>query len=55
MAFFEATQLFDRQRVPLAVAEGRVFAVDLLSTLDLPPWRNSAMDCYALRVADWSG
>ncbi|RMQ37558.1 Molybdopterin biosynthesis protein MoeA [Pseudomonas amygdali pv. mori] len=55
LAMAEATPITDRQRVPLADAEGRVLAVDLISTLDLPPWPNSAMDGYALRVADWSG
>ncbi|WP_163026979.1 gephyrin-like molybdotransferase Glp, partial [Pseudomonas viridiflava] len=43
------------ERVRLADAEGRVLATDLVSTLDLPPWPNSAMDGYALRVADWRG
>ncbi|MCF5398225.1 molybdopterin molybdenumtransferase MoeA, partial [Pseudomonas syringae] len=51
----EATPITERQRVSLADAEGRVLAVDLVSTLDLPPWPNSAMDGYALRVADWRG
>jgi molybdopterin molybdotransferase len=39
----------------LAQVQGRVLAEDLLSTLDLPPWPNSAMDGYALRMADWTG
>ncbi|EPN65401.1 molybdenum cofactor biosynthesis protein, partial [Pseudomonas syringae pv. actinidiae ICMP 19096] len=47
-------QITERQRVSLADAEGRVLAVDLVSTLDLPPWPNSAMDGYALRQADWT-
>ncbi|QVI77340.1 molybdopterin molybdotransferase MoeA [Pseudomonas syringae] len=51
----EATPITERERVSLADAEGRVLAVDLVSTLDLPPWPNSAMDGYALRVADWHG
>lgn len=51
----DATPILERERVPLAAAEGRVLAEDLLSTLDLPPWPNSAMDGYALRVADWTG
>lgn len=41
--------------VPLADASGRVLAEDLLATADLPPWPNSAMDGYALRLADWQG
>src|SRR5260221_1904544 len=36
----------------LSQALGRVLAHDLVSTLDLPPWDNSAMDGYAIRSAD---
>jgi molybdopterin molybdotransferase len=32
-----------------------VLAEDVVSTLDLPPWPNSAMDGYALRLADCKG
>ncbi|WP_277590032.1 gephyrin-like molybdotransferase Glp [Pseudomonas chlororaphis] len=51
----EATPILERERLPLAAAQGRVLADDLVSILDLPPWPNSAMDGYALRAADWSG
>lgn len=51
----EATPIVEYEHLPLAAAEGRVLAEDLLSSLDLPPWPNSAMDGYALRVADWTG
>ncbi|PRA58866.1 MULTISPECIES: gephyrin-like molybdotransferase Glp [Pseudomonas] len=51
----DATPILERERLPLAATEGRVLAEDLQSTLDLPPWPNSAMDGYALRVADWMG
>lgn len=51
----ESTPIVQRERLPLAEASGRVLAEDLISTLDLPPWPNSAMDGYALRLADWSG
>lgn len=51
----DATPILERERLPLAATEGRVLAEDLQSTLDLPPWPNSAMDGYALRVADWTG
>ncbi|WCM50053.1 molybdopterin molybdotransferase MoeA [Pseudomonas sp. WJP1] len=50
----DASRIVERERLPLAQVQGRVLADDLLSTLDLPPWPNSAMDGYALRVADWS-
>jgi len=51
----DATSILERERLPLAQVQGRVLADDLLSTLDLPPWPNSAMDGYALRMADWTG
>ena len=51
----DATSIPERERLPLAQVQGRVLADDLLSTLDLPPWPNSAMDGYALRMADWTG
>jgi molybdopterin molybdotransferase len=55
MSLAEATPITERETVALADAQGRVLADDLISTLDLPPWPNSAMDGYALRVADWTG
>ncbi|MNM71132.1 Molybdopterin molybdenumtransferase [compost metagenome] len=51
----EVSRIVERERLPLAQVQGRVLAEDLLSTLDLPPWPNSAMDGYALRTADWTG
>ena len=51
----DATPILQRERLPLAQLQGRVLAEDLLSTLDLPPWPNSAMDGYALRLSDWTG
>ncbi len=51
--------LLSRARVPartdtvdLLAAAGRVLAQDLVSTLDVPPCDNSAMDGYAVRAAD---
>ena len=43
------------ETLPLAVADGRVLAENLVAGLDLPPWDNSAMDGYALCLADYSG
>ena len=40
------------ETVPLAEADGRVLANDLVSPLQVPPYDNSAMDGYALRAAD---
>ena len=50
-----AAPIRDQHALPLADCDGRVLAQDLVSTLDLPPWPNSAMDGYALRIADWNG
>ena len=36
----------------LAESRGRILAEAVLSTTDLPPWDNSAMDGYAIRAAD---
>lgn len=55
LAMAEAAPILERERLPLAQTQGRVLADDLVSTLDLPPWPNSAMDGYALRLADWHG
>lgn len=55
MSLAEAAPIRERETVALADAQGRILADDLISTLDLPPWPNSAMDGYALRVADWTG
>lgn len=41
--------------VTLAEAAGRILASPVVSSLDLPPFDNSAMDGYAVRAADVSG
>ncbi|MEL6062750.1 MULTISPECIES: molybdopterin molybdotransferase MoeA [unclassified Methylobacterium] len=40
------------ETVPLARADGRILAEDLIAPLDLPPFDNSAVDGYAFRAAD---
>lgn len=55
LAMAQATPIREREQLPLAQVQGRVLADDLISTLDLPPWPNSAMDGYAVRLADWNG
>lgn len=47
-----AVPVTGREDVPLVAALGRVLARDILSTVDVPPADNSAMDGYALRLAD---
>jgi molybdopterin molybdotransferase len=55
LALAEAAPIAQQETVTLADADGRVLAEPLLAALDLPPWDNSAMDGYALRLADWHG
>lgn len=55
LALAEATPIEAREIVSLAAADGCVLATDLVAGLDLPPWPNSAMDGYALHLADWQG
>ncbi|NWL77944.1 molybdopterin molybdenumtransferase MoeA [Pseudomonas taiwanensis] len=51
----EAAPIEACETVALVDADGRVLAQPLVAGLDLPPWDNSAMDGYALRLADWQG
>lgn len=41
--------------VQLTEAQGCLLARDVVAPLDLPPWDNSAMDGYAVRIADVTG
>ena len=43
----------DDEVVDLKSCLGRVLATDVISTIDVPPADNSAMDGYALRREDW--
>lgn len=47
-----ATCLSDTESVPTLAADGRVLALDVVSSLQVPPQDNSAMDGYAVRCAD---
>ena len=40
------------EHVALHDADGRVLAADLAAPMDLPPFRNSAVDGYAVRLSD---
>lgn len=44
----------DDEIIDLKDALGRVLAADVVSSIDVPPADNSAMDGYALRQADWT-
>ena len=43
------------EQVPVAEAAGRFLVEAVVSSLDLPPFDNSAMDGYAVRAADVAG
>ncbi|MBN1136222.1 MAG: molybdopterin molybdotransferase MoeA [Anaerolineae bacterium] len=43
------------ERVPILEALSRVLAEEIVSDIDIPPFDNSAMDGYAVRVADVAG
>ncbi len=43
------------ERVVLSAARGRVLGEPVLATADIPPFRNSAMDGYAVRSEDLRG
>ena len=51
----EAAPIAETETLPAGAAAGRVLAEPLRSGVDLPPWPNSAMDGYALCLADWQG
>src|SRR5438270_10509693 len=54
--FEQAFSLPDRrERIPTAEALGRVLAEAQVSPEDLPPFRRSLMDGYAVRAADTTG
>ncbi|AOE84658.1 gephyrin-like molybdotransferase Glp [Pseudomonas sp. TCU-HL1] len=55
LALAASAPIVETETVALAEADGRVLAEPLVAALDLPPWDNSAMDGYALRLADWHG
>lgn len=55
LALADAARIAGVEALPLAQADGRVLAEPLVASLDLPPWDNSAMDGYALRLDDWQG
>lgn len=45
----------ETETIQLREGLGRVLAVDLISPMNVPPHRNSAMDGYAVRAADIGG
>lgn len=52
MLLDNANPINETERLPLTEAQGRILAQDLLSSINVPPHDNSAMDGYAVRSAD---
>ena len=52
MVLSAAQRLNETVDVPLLDAHGYVLSQDVLSTINVPPADNSAMDGYALRASD---
>ncbi len=51
----ERVQPLEAERVPVSAASGRVLAEAARAVVDLPPFRSSAMDGYAVRATDTPG
>ncbi len=51
----ERARRLETERVPIERAAGRVLAEAVAASVDLPPFRSSAMDGYAVRAADLPG
>jgi molybdopterin molybdotransferase len=47
-----ASAVAGKETLPTLEALNRVLAVDVVSPLDVPPMNTSAMDGYAVRIAD---
>ncbi|WP_345831232.1 molybdopterin molybdotransferase MoeA [Erwinia sp. HDF1-3R] len=48
----QITPVSESETLPLIEAAGRITAADVVSPVNVPPFANSAMDGYALRLAD---
>jgi molybdopterin molybdotransferase len=46
------TPVVEAETLPLAAASGRILARDLVASLDVPPYANSAVDGFAISHAD---
>jgi molybdopterin molybdotransferase len=49
------TPISGTEQLPIRTALGRILAAPVISTINVPPYTNSAMDGYALRGADLPG
>ena len=51
----EGIKVLGLEKVPLLCSLERVLGEEVFSGVDIPPWDNSAMDGYAVRIVDISG
>ncbi|MGQ3903418.1 molybdopterin molybdotransferase MoeA [Mixta calida] len=51
----QLTPLTDSERLSIYTAAGRITATPVVSPLNVPPFDNSAMDGYAVRLSDLNG
>jgi molybdopterin molybdotransferase len=51
-AILATIEVLPPEKVFINEAEGRYLAKDVISTIDIPPWDNSAMDGYAVNIKD---
>ncbi len=51
-ALTSVTPVNTEETVALSGANGRILAADVVASMDVPPWDNSAMDGYAIRCED---
>ncbi|MCG3469641.1 molybdopterin molybdotransferase MoeA [Xenorhabdus bovienii] len=51
----QAVALTHTETISLMQAAGRITATDIISPINVPPFDNSAMDGYAVRLADLNG
>ena len=54
IALDATVQITATETIPIGESDGRVVAVDIVSSLDVPPFDRSAMDGYAVRSQDCS-
>ena len=51
-AILAKVEVLPAEKVFLTEAIGRCLAEDVISAIDIPPWDNSAMDGYAVKLKD---
>ncbi|MDE9448707.1 molybdopterin molybdotransferase, partial [Xenorhabdus bovienii] len=50
----QTVPLTSTETINLTESTGRIIATDIISPINVPPFDNSAMDGYAIRLADFN-